>query len=127
MTIDYLEYQLCELKDKCIRFKENGNCKNTNCQKCAYQIVCNMLRILDGMTVEDHIAQLKKLKSFHNGSYGASINFALDTMEKHQKIEELVTKWSTWNADNHYVRKIREVLEERWNEDEEKRRTDSNN
>lgn len=48
MTIDDLEYQLCELRDKCIRFKENGNCKNTNCQKCAYQSVCNMWRMLDG-------------------------------------------------------------------------------
>ena len=40
------------------------------------------------MTIEEHIAQLKKLKSFHNGSYGASINFALDTMRKYQKIEQ---------------------------------------
>ena len=43
-----------------------------------------------GMTIEEHRAQLKKLKSFHNGSYGASINFALDTMRKYQKIEQLV-------------------------------------
>lgn len=48
MSIDDLEYQLCELRDKCIRFKKNGNCKNTNCQKCAYQSVCNMWRMLDG-------------------------------------------------------------------------------
>lgn len=41
-----------------------------------------------GMTNE-HIAQLKKLKSFHNGSYGASINFAIDTMRKYQKIEDI--------------------------------------
>ena len=40
------------------------------------------------VTIEEHIAQLKKLKSFHNGSYGASINFALDTMRKYQKIEQ---------------------------------------
>ena len=42
-----------------------------------------------GMLFDEHIAQLKKLKSFHNGSYGASINFALDTMRKFQKIEEI--------------------------------------
>ena len=46
-----------------------------------------------GMTIEEHISQLKKLKSFHNGSYGASINFALDTMRKYQKIAELYDYW----------------------------------
>lgn len=39
------------------------------------------------MTIDEHMAQLKKLKSFHNGSYGASINFALDTMRKYQKMQ----------------------------------------
>lgn len=41
------------------------------------------------ITIDEHRAQLKKLKSFHNGSYGASINFALDIMRKYQKIEEI--------------------------------------
>lgn len=36
------------------------------------------------MTIEEHIEQLKKLKSFHNGSYGASIHFAIDTMRKYE-------------------------------------------
>ena len=48
MTFEQFEYKLSELRDKYTRFKENGNCKNTNCQKCAYQSVCNMWRILDG-------------------------------------------------------------------------------
>lgn len=43
------------------------------------------------MTIDEHMAQLKKLKSFHNGSYGASINFALDTMRKYQKIVDIVS------------------------------------
>lgn len=59
MSIDDLEYQLCELRDKCIRFKENGNCKNTNCQKCAYQSVCNMWRMLDGNDDRRDIIQQK--------------------------------------------------------------------
>lgn len=42
-----------------------------------------------GMSIDEHRTQLKKLKSFHNGSYGASINFALDTMRKYQKIEDI--------------------------------------
>ena len=44
-----------------------------------------------GMSIEEHIAQLKKLKSFHNGSYGASINYALDIMSKYQKIVNIVS------------------------------------
>ncbi|MBR2555331.1 MAG: hypothetical protein IKE94_10755 [Aeriscardovia sp.] len=43
-----------------------------------------------GMTINEYMAQLKKLKSFHNGSYGASINFALDIIRKYQKIEEII-------------------------------------
>lgn len=45
------------------------------------------------MIIDEHRAQLKKLKSFHNGSYGASINFALDTMRKYEKIAELYDYW----------------------------------
>lgn len=44
------------------------------------------------MTIDEHMAQLKKLKSFHNGSYGASINFALDIMHKYQQLEDFA-KW----------------------------------
>lgn len=45
-----------------------------------------------GMTIDEHIAQLKKLKSFHNGSYGTSINFAIDTMRKYQKIVQIMER-----------------------------------
>lgn len=41
------------------------------------------------MSIDENMAQLKKLKSFHNGSYGASINFALDIMRKYEKIEDI--------------------------------------
>lgn len=43
-----------------------------------------------GMTIEEHIKQLKKLKSFHNGSYGLSVNVAIDTMRKYQKIQKII-------------------------------------
>ena len=45
-----------------------------------------------GMTIDEHIAQLKKLKSFHNGSYGANINFAIETMRKYQKIIQIMER-----------------------------------
>ena len=41
------------------------------------------------MSIDEHMAQLKKLRSYHNGSYGASINFALDIMRKYEKIEDI--------------------------------------
>lgn len=41
-----------------------------------------------GMTIDEHITQLKKIKPFHNGSYGASINYAIETMRKYRQIEQ---------------------------------------
>ena len=69
-----------------------------------------------GMTIDEHIAQLKKLKSFHNGSYGANINFAIDTMRKYQKIQEIV-RWNNapspyYKPDGQLFREICEVLED---------------
>ena len=37
------------------------------------------------MTNEEHIEQLKKLRSFHNGSYGRSINKAIEALEQEPK------------------------------------------
>ena len=65
-----------------------------------------------GMTIGEHITQLKKLKSFHNGSYGASINFALDTMKKYQKIQEIVNSKTTRLSYEEGFRQIKEVIED---------------
>lgn len=62
-----------------------------------------------GMTIDEHVAQLKKLKSFHNGSYGASINFTIDTMRKYQKIEQIVRETAN---DDWIGRKIKKVVED---------------
>ena len=37
------------------------------------------------MTNEEHIEQLKKLRSFHNGSYGRSINKAIEALKQEPK------------------------------------------
>lgn len=43
------------------------------------------------MTNEEHIEQLKKLRSFHNGSYGRSINKAIEALNQQKE-----GKWITW-------------------------------
>ena len=74
-----------------------------------------------GMAIDEHIAQLKKLKSFHNGSYGASINFALETMRKYQQIQEILnnasytengTVYSYIYDEDTRVKHIRQVVED---------------
>ena len=40
------------------------------------------------MTNEQHIENLKKLKSFHKGSYGAAINAAINALEHEQELGE---------------------------------------
>lgn len=37
------------------------------------------------MTNEEHIEQLNKLRSFHNGSYGRSINKAIEALKQEPK------------------------------------------
>lgn len=44
------------------------------------------------MTNEEHIEQLKKLRSFYNGSYGRSINKAIQALEQESKTEQFA-KW----------------------------------
>ena len=39
------------------------------------------------MTNEEHIEQLKKLRSFHNGSYGRSINKAIEALNEEKNLE----------------------------------------
>ena len=62
------------------------------------------------MSIEDHIAQLKKLKSFHNGSYGASVRVAIGTMRKYQQIEQILKDIPYGGEAT--VRRIQEVMNE---------------
>lgn len=68
-----------------------------------------------GMTIEEHIVQLKKLKSFHNGSYGANINFAIDTIRKYQKIQTILSDWindDLVGMSDYWMGRIKEVVED---------------
>jgi hypothetical protein len=40
MTFEQFEYALCELRDKCITYREHGNYQYTDCKECDYQNVC---------------------------------------------------------------------------------------
>ena len=62
------------------------------------------------MSIEEHMKQLKKLKSFHNGSYGASINFAIETMRKYERIKKILKDIPYGGEAT--VRRIQEVVED---------------
>ena len=51
------------------------------------------------MTIDEHMAQLKKLKPFHNGSYGASINFAIDSIRRCQRVAKAIDKVEEYICD----------------------------
>ena len=65
-----------------------------------------------GMSIDEHIARLKKLKSFHNGSYGASVKVAIGIMRKYQKIDWITEAWDDDENAMILVHKIREVIED---------------
>ena len=52
------------------------------------------------MTNEQHIANLKKLRSFHNGSYGASVDAAIKALEELPKRRKEVKRWKTKALNN---------------------------
>ena len=42
----------------------------------------------------------------------SSLDIAIDTMRKYQKIADLVYSWSAWNKDNYRLHRLREIIEE---------------
>lgn len=48
------------------------------------------------MTNEEAICNLKKLKSFHNGSYGESIKMAIEALEKQIPKKPIFKVLTTW-------------------------------
>ena len=50
------------------------------------------------MTNEETIKTLKKLKSFHNGSYGTAIDEAIKALEQQPKTGEWIKKIEPYEA-----------------------------
>ena len=46
MTFEQFEYKLSELRDKCIKYKEDGCC--TDCRECDYQNICEEWEVDNG-------------------------------------------------------------------------------
>lgn len=81
-------------------FDEYGNYKYPDYSNSQYtHDVSTTGGALMGMTIDEHIAQLKKLKSFHNGSYGVSINFAIDSIHKCKRIAKAIDKVEEYICD----------------------------
>ena len=53
------------------------------------------------MTNDQHITNLKKLRSFHNGSYGESINAAVKALEE-PKTGHWITQWNVVHRKEYY-------------------------
>ena len=65
----------CE-RNICYQQEYNGGCDTCPCNR----------------TAKEAIENLKKLKSFHNGSYGSSIRMAIEALEK-QATSDYISKW----------------------------------
>lgn len=63
-----------------------------------------------GKTINEHITQLKKLKCFHNGSYGADIDEAIKAIEALEEIKEIVKHWATGGDSDESMVSISEML-----------------
>lgn len=65
---------------------------------------------------EQTIANLKKLKSFHNGSYGTDIDRAIKALEQEPKTFKWCTDCREYNQEKHccyrYSKVIRNTVEE---------------
>ena len=48
MTFEQFEYAWCEIRDKAIKYRKDGNCKHTDCRECDYQTICEECEVEDG-------------------------------------------------------------------------------
>ena len=59
MTFEQFEYELSELRDKCIKYKKDGCCKYTDCRECDYQNVCDEWSDKIGKSIDETIEILQ--------------------------------------------------------------------
>ena len=68
---------------------------------------------LELLSIEETIRQLKKCKSFHNGSYGEALNIAIKALEQEQKTGHWKVV-SDGYGDNAYICECSECKDTVW-------------
>ena len=64
-----------------------------------------------GMTIEERIAQLVRVKHYASPRHYETLDVAISTMRKYQKIQTIVKAWNDMNSFDSMVQ-ISEVLED---------------
>lgn len=82
------------------------NCERNICYQQDYNGGCDTCPC--NRTTKEAIENLKKLKSFHNGSYGSSIRIAIEALEKQapkKPVEEFKTH-ALYDVNGNYIEQI---------------------
>lgn len=64
-----------------------------------------------GMTIDERIAQLVRVKHYASPRHYETLDVAIETMKKYQKIEEIVEHWACCGNPSDSMIAISEVLE----------------
>ena len=70
-----------------------------------------------GMTIEERIAQWVRVKHYASPRHYETLDVAIDTMRKYQKIEQILDDWKSDGgafemSESYWLNQIREVVED---------------
>ncbi len=67
-----------------------------------------------GMTIEEHIAQLVKVKHYASPRHYETLDMAIETMRKYQQIEQIIEVWhqDIYAKDFECIAEVAEVVED---------------